>query len=643
VSRVGRLEPVLVLLGGLVTLSAYAWAGSYWVEATDEGYFLSLASRVRSGQLPYRDFDTYYTPGIFYVYAAVFEVFGVGVLPIRILVAAVRATCILLLYGLTRRVAPWPFAVLPPLALAAVDAVPILPEPHPAWPALVGTLLAIEGIARHQASGAPRWLALAGAAAGAAFLFKQNVGAFAALGVAAYVLLRRRERAGRLLLGGRALFAIGLALAVTSLLRPALDPLLATALWLPLLVTLGFLLWSERDGARPACWIAGLRPAAVEGALAGAAFLAVTLAWLVPLVAALGPGGVPFGLFVGDVKQGALTWPLEPPPRAARELALAAIWLPLALAALRRGRAEQPGWAVFGVAGAASLLLPVIPTRVESQETLYADPAHVAWLTALDVQFGSLYLYLPALAAWGGLAGLLAHTRRGAPPGPLPWYLLGGTLAALAFYPRSDTPHALFAGPPLFVVGAWALSRAHRALATTAGSAGRRVVLFASLLVVPVAAVAPHVAWRYVTLTHAGPGAPEPPWYVPLGLERAQVLAPRHIAENIRGAVEFVRAGTGSGEPFFAYPAVPLFYFLADRPNPTRFDHVLPGALTVEEMAETIAGLETARPRYVLWDEVGVVDFRTDPANRPLSDYIWRCYGQVANFPPYLVLERREC
>jgi hypothetical protein len=29
------------------------------------------------------------------------------------------------------------------------------------------------------------------------------------------------------------------------------------------------------------------------------------------------------------------------------------------------------------------------------------------------------------------------------------------------------------------------------------------------------------------------------------------------------------------------------------------------------------------------------------PTNRPLSDYIWSCYEQVANFPPYLILERR--
>jgi hypothetical protein len=350
---------------------------------------------------------------------------------------------------------------------------------------------------------------------------------------------------------------------------------------------------------------------------------------------------VPFGLFLGDVKQGALSLALEPPPRAARELALVAIWLPLGMAALRPARDRQ-GWATFGAALAVSLLIPLIPTRQVPWEPLHDNPAFYPWLTTLHVHLGSLYLYLPALGAWGGLAVLLARTVRGTPSGPLPWYLLIGVLAALALYPRFDRAHVMFAGPPLFVVGAWALSCAHRSLTTAVGSVGR-AALFAALLTVPVAAILPHLGWRYVTVTDADAGVPGWPPYVPLGLERAPVLVPRHIAGGIRGAVEHVRAGTAPGEPLFAYPAAPLFYFLADRPNPTRFDHLLPGALTAEELAETIAALEAARPRYVLWDHSGVVAFTTEPANRPLSDYIWRCYAQAADFPPYLILERRSC
>ena len=82
--------------------------------------------------------------------------------------------------------------------------------------------------------------------------------------------------------------------------------------------------------------------------------------------------------------------------------------------------------------------------------------------------------------------------------------------------------------------------------------------------------------------------------------------------------------------------------FLADRPNPTRFDHFI-RALTPDDLHAVVDDLESARPRFVVWDHGGVVFWRTDRPNRILSDYIWRCYKQVGAFRLYLVLERTEC
>jgi hypothetical protein len=165
-----------------------------------------------------------------------------------------------------------------------------------------------------------------------------------------------------------------------------------------------------------------------------------------------------------------------------------------------------------------------------------------------------------------------------------------------------------------------------------------------SLLLLPTLALAPQVMWRYAAFV-----SPEKNHarldYEPLGLARAPVLVPRQLAEDTRNVVEFVQAGTPPGEPFFAYPVQPLFNFLADRPNPTRFDHFLPGTLRSRDFAEVIDDLERSRPRYVLWDHIGVLVWETDPANTPLSDYLWDCYSEVAAFHTYLVLERRinEC
>jgi len=169
--------------------------------------------------------------------------------------------------------------------------------------------------------------------------------------------------------------------------------------------------------------------------------------------------------------------------------------------------------------------------------------------------------------------------------------------------------------------------------------AWRRLSVTAALFIVPIAAVAPQVLWRYAIIV-----APEQPgaWlnYQSLDLPRAPILVPKQLAEDTRNVVDFVQAGTPPGAPFFAYPVQPLFNFLAERSNPTRFDHFLPGTLTSGELAEVIADLQRSKPRYVLWDHLGVVLWQTDPANRPLSDYLWRCYQEVAAFHLYLILER---
>jgi 4-amino-4-deoxy-L-arabinose transferase-like glycosyltransferase len=613
----------------LGVFALYAWSAGYWIDPIDEGYFLDMADRILRGELPYRDFTTYYTPGVFYLFALFFKLFGISILPIRLLMAGLRAVCALLLYGLTRRVAPWPFAVLPFAVVAALDHWPIEPEPHPSWPAIVLCLLTMEMVSRHLYSGRARWLALAGLTTGLAFLFKQNIGAFTAIGLAGYIVLRPQV-AGRVLRATQVGFAVVVSVAITVLVRPDLDPLLAGALWLPPLLTLALLVRMALTARKDASWAAGLSQLIKESATAGAPFVAVTVLWLVPLAAAIGLSQVPIGLFLGSIDQTGIATPLADFTVGAPALLAIALWLPTALLLIDR---RQQSRNLLVAAVVLTLLVFVLPLWHGPRDRLTEDAGFAPLLTALDVSYGTLHLYLPALAAWAALVALALK-----PVGLASWYLLFGVLAALTMYPRADTAHALVSGPPVFVAGAWALSQVYRTLCTTA--AWRRLVVVLSLLLVPLAALAPQVMWRYAVFV-----APEQDAdrldYTPLRLARAPVLVPSQWAEDMRSVVEYVRAGTPVGAPFFAYPVVPLFNFLADRPNPTRFDHFLPGTLTSGDMQEVIADLQRAQPRYVLWDHLGVVLWKTDPANRPLSDYMWRCYSEVAAFHLYLVLERR--
>src|SRR4029079_9664252 len=102
-----------------------------------------------------------------------------------------------------------------------------------------------------------------------------------------------------------------------------------------------------------------------------------------------------------------------------------------------------------------------LPTRGIVSDSLALEPIQFPRLASLDLEFGSLFMYLPGSIAWCSLL-LLAARRRGCARPPLEaWLLLVGTLAALALFPRADTAHALLAGAPLLVVGASVLLRIH--------------------------------------------------------------------------------------------------------------------------------------------------------------------------------------
>jgi hypothetical protein len=293
---------------------------------------------------------------------------------------------------------------------------------------------------------------------------------------------------------------------------------------------------------------------------------------------------------------------------------------------------------VLCAATALTWLIPALPVFSNSRPLLTHDPQLLPWVTLSDESLGTLHLYLPALAAWAAIATLFLLDRHLKVGDPGPWYVLFGVLAGLTLYPRIDTAHVIISSPPVFVAGAWALARAHASLAVAAR--WRRASVMASLLILPLGALAPQLILRYTALV--APEDLEYQSYDPLQLPRAPVLVPHQFAEDTRGVVSYVQAGTPPGGALFTYPAAPLLYFLAERPNPTRFDHLLAGGLTQQELAEVIASLRQARPRYVIWDHGGVLVFRTDPSNRPLSDYLWTCYHEVTAFHLYLVLERGD-
>jgi hypothetical protein len=217
-------------------------------------------------------------------------------------------------------------------------------------------------------------------------------------------------------------------------------------------------------------------------------------------------------------------------------------------------------------------------------------------------------LLIPVACLAGGL--WLLSSR---PDARLRWYLLAGTALLLTEFPRMDTLHVAWSAPLLLLVGAAALSRM-RAVFATAALAGA------------VALVSPTLVSRLAYI--AEPRAPI------AGLD-----APSQTAADLDALVTDVQQRTNPGEPIFVYPTSPLVYVLAERRNPTRFDHLNPGAATPAQIQATIAELSADKPRLVVVSEYWRAGWGPPGVNEPLERWLFGTFSvEVARHGPYRVL-----
>ena len=127
--------------------------------------------------------------------------------------------------------------------------------------------------------------------------------------------------------------------------------------------------------------------------------------------------------------------------------------------------------------------------------------------------------------------------------------------------------------------------------------------------------------------------------YVALPASRvAGIEAPAQTAMDVQATVAEIRARTQPGEPVFVYPTSPLLYVLADRPNPTRFDHLNPGAADASQIQTVIADLQRSNTRLVVISEFWRSVWGPPGANAPLEAFLASEYTEVARHGPYRVL-----
>lgn len=116
--------------------------------------------------------------------------------------------------------------------------------------------------------------------------------------------------------------------------------------------------------------------------------------------------------------------------------------------------------------------------------------------------------------------------------------------------------------------------------------------------------------------------------------------------DRIDELVAELRARTDAGEPIVVLPWHPIVYFLADRPNPTRFDWLFPGYLKTEaEVDAFIASIERSSVRIVAYSPISIdgQDDRSLAAFAPaIHRYLSTHFRRVKREGRFLILERQR-
>ncbi len=89
-------------------------------------------------------------------------------------------------------------------------------------------------------------------------------------------------------------------------------------------------------------------------------------------------------------------------------------------------------------------------------------------------------------------------------------------------------------------------------------------------------------------------------------MDRMKIYTNPQEAGWIRQVVNRIETYSRKGDPILALPLNPIFYFLTDRVNPTRYDWILPGMLTQEDEKQIIEKLMAEKPKLVIFVDIPI-------------------------------------
>jgi hypothetical protein len=222
--------------------------------------------------------------------------------------------------------------------------------------------------------------------------------------------------------------------------------------------------------------------------------------------------------------------------------------------------------------------------------------------------FERLMFYIPLLV-YGITALLLArrfwrHEAKPTTPDViLQALLLFGVAAYGLVIWRAGFDNLLRTLQPFYILACYLLARLHARLLPRVSGVGKRYAVNVALLLLP-------ALFLIEMSTHQGFYAGSIGAVLqenePLRLERLNVYTKATDAGWMKRVLRRIEEYTQPGEPIFAVPLNPIFYFLSDRPNSTAYDWILPGMLNAQQEAQVVEQLRAKPPKMVIYVDIAI-------------------------------------
>ena len=230
-------DRAIVILIFVLSLG-YLWVfRRYTTMEPDEGIILQGAQRILRGEVLYRDFFSFFTPGSYYLLAFLFKLFGSSILVARTALVFFGAAYSAATYLLARRVCSRASAALV-ASLVTVTTLPFRFLVLHNWDSTLWACLALYCTLRLLESPHFRWAFAAGSFASLTFIFEQSKGFGLCLGIGVALLAITLMDQQKPALNGAQLGGLVVGLAWPLLLtllyfsaRHALSPMLADWVW----------------------------------------------------------------------------------------------------------------------------------------------------------------------------------------------------------------------------------------------------------------------------------------------------------------------------------------------------------------------------------------------------------------------------